>query len=140
MAEHDSSRALPTRPTEPSRSFSLALYQRGTLAEAIQTPSLLCLARERGLEVVAAGVVAALTEADALLGGGMSAEQIALLARSFMQDFGGRPVGTIVQAIRSGTRMATVGHKLTYPILCSWIAAIDAEVEEANFTAHNSTK
>ena len=126
MDQDNRNRALPTRPTEPSRSFSLVQYQRGTLAEAIQTPSLLSLARERGLEVVAAGVVAALTEADALLGGGMSAEQIALLARSFMQDFGGRPVGTIIAAIREGSRRPTVGHKLTYPILCAWMAEQDA--------------
>lgn len=140
MDQHDRNRALQTKPTEPSRSFSLVQYQRGTLAEAIQTPSLLSLARERGLEVVAKGVVSALTEADALLGGGMSDEQIALLARSFMQDFGGRPVGTIIAAIRAGTRQATVGHKLTYPILCAWIAEQDRLVEEFNETAHLLTK
>ena len=90
--------------------------------------------------MVARGVVAALTEADALLGGGMSGEQIALLARSFMQDFGGRPVGTIIAAIRAGTRQATGGHKLTYPILCAWIAEQDRLVEEFNETAHRLTK
>ncbi len=66
----------------------------------------------------------------------MSAGQLVSITKLFLEDFGGRPVGSILMAIRNGVRQSTVGHKLTYPILCEWMRAQDAAVEEHNYTQH----
>jgi len=111
-------------------------YERATLPEALATPSLKALARDGAFEPVVVATVKVLSHADALLGGGLSAQQLAMVARVFMEDYGGRPVGSILMAIRNGVRQSTVGHKLTYPILCEWMRAQDAAVEEHNYTQH----
>ncbi len=96
----------------------------------------MALAREHGREKAEEAVFVALTNADSLLGGGMGATQLVAMTKLFMEDYGGRPVGSILMAIRNGVRQATVGHKLTYPILCEWMRAQDAAVEEHNYTQH----
>lgn len=114
----------------------LKAYERADLPSALATPSIIALVREHGRQSVEEQVFAAITAADGLLGGGMSAPQLVALTRMFLDDFGGRPVGSILMAIRNGVRQATVGHKLTYPILCEWMRAQDAAVEEHNYTQH----
>jgi hypothetical protein len=111
-------------------------YERTTLPEALVTPSLKALANNGSIEPVVVATVQVLAKAYALHGGGLSPQQLALVARVFMEDFGGRPVGSILMAIRNGVRQSTVGHKLTYPILCEWMRAQDAAVEEHNYTQH----
>ena len=131
---------MPTKQPGSSKSFELAAYKRDTLPEAIKTPSMLRCIREFGLEPVELQVASTLVAADTAMGGGMAREQIAVITRLFMEDFRGRPMGTILMAIRYGIQQKAFGHKLTYPMLCEWVAAIDAQVEEHNYNEHLRTK
>ena len=92
--------------------------------------------RQFGQDAVEVELVGALVAADTVIGGGMGKEQIAALTRLFLDDFSNRPIGSILMAIRHGIQQKTVGHKLTYPMLCEWVAAIDAQVEEHNFNEY----
>lgn len=92
------------------------------------------------MRTVATEVIGALSMADTAIGGGTSADQMQVVAGFFIDDFKGRPVGTILMAIRNGIQQKTIGHKLTYPMLCEWVAAIDAQVEEHNYNEHLRTK
>lgn len=131
---------MQTRPQGSSRSFALADYKRTTLAEAIKTPSMLACIREFGQDQVEESLVGALVAADTVLGGGMAKPQIAVMTNLFLDDFNGRPIGTILMAIRYGIQQKVIGHKLTYPLLCEWVNAIDAQVEEHNYNEHLRTK
>ena len=131
---------MQTRPQGSSRSFALADYKRTTLAEAIKTPSMLACIREFGQDPVEESLVGALVAADTVLGGGMAKPQIAVMTNLFLDDFNGRPIGTILMAIRYGIQQKVIGHKLTYPLLCEWVNAIDAQVEDHNYNEHLRTK
>jgi len=96
--------------------------------------------REFGQDAVEESLVGALVAADTVLGGGMGKPQIAVMTSLFLDDFKGRPIGTILLAIRYGIQQKAIGHKLTYPMLCEWVAAIDAQVEEHNYNEHLRTK
>ena len=133
-------KALQTRPQGSSRSFALADYKRTTLAQAIKTPSMLACIREFGQDPVEESLVGALVAADTVLGGGMGKPQVAAMTNLFLDDFKGRPIGTILMAIRYGIQQKVIGHKLTYPLLCEWVNAIDAQVEEHNYNEHLRTK
>ena len=131
---------MQTKPQGSSTSFELAAYKRATLPDAIKTPSMLSCIREFGIEPVEEQLVGALVAADTAIGGGMGRQQLAVITSLFIDDFKGRPVGTILMAIRYGIQQKTIGHKLTYPMLCEWVAAIDAQVEEHNYNEHLRTK
>ena len=131
---------MQTRPQGSSRSFALADYKRTTLAEAIKTPSMLAGIREFGQDPGEESLVGALVAADTVLGGGMGKPQVAAMTSLFLDDFKGRPIGTILLAIRYGIQQKVIGHKLTYPLLCEWVNAIDAQVEEHNYNEHLRTK
>lgn len=133
-------KALQTRPQGSSRSFALADYKRTSIAEAIKTPSMLACIREFGQDPVEESLVGALVAADTVLGGGMGKPQVAAMTNLFLDDFKGRPIGTILLAIRYGIQQKVIGHKLTYPLLCEWVNAIDAQVEEHNYNEHLRTK
>lgn len=92
--------------------------------------------RQFGKDQVEEAIVGALVAADTALGGGMGKPQIALLTNLFVDDFSNRPMGSILMAIRYGIQQKAIGHKLTYPMLCEWVAAIDAQVEEHNFNEY----
>ena len=96
--------------------------------------------REFGQDPVEESLVGALVAADTVLGGGMAKPQIAVMTNLFLDDFKGRPIGTILMAIRYGIQQKVIGHKLTYPLLCEWVNAIDAQVEEHNYNEHLRTK
>lgn len=96
--------------------------------------------REFGTDPVEEALVGALVAADTVLGGGMGKPQIAVITSLFLDDFKGRPMGTILMAIRYGIQQKAIGHKLTYPMLCEWVAAIDAQVEEHNYNEHLRSK
>ncbi len=81
-----------------------------------------------------------LIAADGFIGAGTDPKVIKGMARMFMDDFGSRPAGCVVQAIRDGVKTQTVGHKLTYPILCQWMNEMDARVEAENYNQYLATK
>lgn len=106
------------------------------MQEVLRTPSLKACIHEHGHDPVSVQVLALLTQADVALGGGSSKDGIALLTRLLMEDFYGVPVGLIIKGVRDGIRKATVGHKLTYPLLCSWIEEVRDQVEQHNYNEH----
>ncbi len=106
------------------------------MQEVLRTPSLKACVREHGHDPVSVQVLALLTQADVALGGGSPKDSLALLVRLLMEDFYGVPVGLIIKGVRDGIRRATVGHKLTYPLLCSWIEEVRAQVEQHNYNEH----
>lgn len=83
-----------------------------------------------------AQILALITQADIALGGGTPKDNIALLVKLFMEDFYGRPIGAIIKAVRDGIRKSTVGHKLTYPLLCGWVYDMDEAIEQHNYNEH----
>ena len=130
----------PKKQPESSTSFSLSEYKRTTIAEAVKTPSLLACVRQYGPQPVATQMVDAFCQADVALGGGTSTDTIRVITTLFMDDFKGRAIGTLLLAIRYGIQQKVIGHKLTYPLLCEWVNAIDAQVEEHNYNEHLRTK
>lgn len=123
---------MQTRHPEHSRSFDLVAFKREELAECCKTPALITVIKEHGLDPVQESMTKYLSIADAAIGGGLSKEQIALIAGLMMEDFKGYAVGNILRAIRKGIKNKTVGHKLTYPILCEYMDNVLAEVEQMN--------
>lgn len=115
----------------------MSAYQEvSSIPDVLATPSLKRCMIEHGIESVAKEMTDLFTVADGVLGGGMSAQQISLITKLFMEDFYGVPIGLVTKAVRDGVRKATVGHKLTYPLLCSWIEEIRAQVEQHNYDEH----
>lgn len=101
---------------------------------------MLACVRQYGPKPVATQIVEAFCQADTVLGGGTSMDAIRVITTLFIDDFKGRPIGTILLAIRYGIQQKAIGHKLTYPMLCEWVAAIDAQVEEHNYNEYLRTK
>jgi hypothetical protein len=129
-------KALQTKQPEPCRSFDLASYKREELSESCKTPPLSMVLAEHGHDLVAQSFTKYLSAADAALGGGMSQEQIAIISTLAMDDFKCYAIGNIIRAIRRGVKQKAVGHKLTYPMLCEWMEAVCAEVEQMNYNEY----
>ena len=85
-------------------------------------------------------VGAMLFEANEFLGGGMDGNVLKAMARMLLDDFGSRTAGCFIMAIKAGVKKLTIGHKLTYPILCEWMHEQDKRVEEHNFNEYLSHK
>lgn len=110
------------------------------MGETLRTPTLRQCVRDHGEAAVRDQILATLAQADVALGGGSTLDSLAVLAGLLMADYGNRPIGGIIMAIRRGIRNPAVGHRLTYPILCSWMDAQDAAVERHNHDQHLRTK
>jgi len=81
-----------------------------------------------------------LLEADGLLGGGTDVNVLKTMSRLLLDDFSSRTAGCFIMAIKAGVKKQTIGHKLTYPILCEWMYDQDKRVEEHNFNEYLSHK
>lgn len=119
--------------------LSLSNRAVSTVPQAMDTPSLTKLAATDRVGLVVA-LSDLLTEADGLIGSGMAPEILAKMAGLLVDDFGGRTVGNVLLAVQQGVKSKTIGHKLTYPILCEWMYDQDARVEEHNYNQYLSTK
>ena len=85
-------------------------------------------------------VAGMLFEANELLGAGTEAHVLKTMSRLLLDDFSSRTAGCFIMAIKAGVKKQTIGHKLTYPILCEWMHEQDARVEEHNFNQYLSHK
>jgi hypothetical protein len=110
------------------------------IPEAVATPSLKAMVVQHGQENAVKAVAAVITQSDMMLGGGMQPGVLVEMAHLFIDQYQGRPIGTIIMGVRRGMQQKTIGHKLTYPLLCQWMEDMDAAVEEHNYNEHLRTK
>lgn len=132
--------AVTTRGEQPSLNFSVKNRQLQTVAQAMNTNTLKAYEQRFGSVAMEMRIGVVLFEANELLGAGMDPNALKAMSRMLMNDFPGCPAGCFIMAVKEGVKTQTIGHKLTYPILCQWMHEQDARVEEHNFNQYLSHK